>query len=305
MKRLFFAVFSIFFFTFMLCFPEETLAGASSGLLLWFQIVIPTLLPFLILTNFLIKTNTIYYITRVTGPIFQKLFGLTSFGSFAALTGLLCGYPVGAKVTAELLRTKEISIDEGKYLLSFCNNTSPAFITSFIVLQNFKDKSLLLPTLIILYSSPFLCSIIFRNIYKISSKALPQNENYNKSIVFNFNIVDASIMDGFETITKIGGYIILFSILFSFLKDTPFHIILPWLEITNGISIINKTRSSFEAIYIYTLSLTSFGGLCSVAQTSSMLTDTGLSTVAYTTQKLITTLATSLLAFLYVTIILQ
>lgn len=305
MKRVTCSIICILLFFLMLCFPKETLSGATSGLLLWFQIVLPTLLPFLILTNLLIQTNSICYITHLIGPIFQRLFCLSSYGSFAALTGLLCGYPIGAKVTGELLKTKKISIQEGKYLLSFCNNTSPAFISSFIVLQNFRDKTLLLPTLFILYASPFLCSIAFRKIYKITNTNIfPQSIQSEKNM-FNFGIVDICIMDGFETITKIGGYIILFSILFNFLKTSPFHLLLPWLEVTNGISEITKTVSSFQYQFIYTLSLTSFGGLCSVAQTSSMLNNTGLSIYIYALEKLVTALVTSLLSFLYVIIIRQ
>ena len=35
---------------------------------------------------------------------------------------------------------EHISLSEAKYLLSFCNNTSPAFIMSYVVIQNLKDE---------------------------------------------------------------------------------------------------------------------------------------------------------------------
>ena len=155
MKHLLSAIFFLFLFFVMLLFPSETFRGASNGLLLWFQILVPTLLPFLVLTNLLIRTTSITYIVKIIGPFIQKFFHVSSYGSFAVLAGFLCGYPIGAKVTADLVKRKQISLSEGNYLLSFCNQTSPAFISSYIVLQQFHDSSLLLPTLLILFFSQF------------------------------------------------------------------------------------------------------------------------------------------------------
>ena len=304
MKYILYACFSILFFFLMLFFPKETLAGATSGLLLWFQILLPTLLPFFIFTSFIVETNAIHYVSYVCGPIFQRLFCLSSNGSFAALCGMLCGYPVGAKVTADLVRTNQISHQEGMYLLSFCNNTSPAFIITFIVFQNFCDQTLVIPTIFILYASPIICSFFFRKYYRM--KYSPCTSRLKNSFLnFKFSIMDNCIMKSFENITKVGGYVILFSILFSFGENLPITYFLPLLEITNGIPYIIKTFSSFELTYIFTLFLTSFGGICSIAQTSSMLIDTNLSIFSYTIEKLITALVTSLLAFLYIFIILR
>ena len=44
------------FFT-MLLFPETVFQGACDGLLLWYQILIPTLFPYLIVTGLLLKTD--------------------------------------------------------------------------------------------------------------------------------------------------------------------------------------------------------------------------------------------------------
>jgi len=63
--------------------------------------------------------------------------------------------------------------------------------------------------------------------------------------------------------------------------------------------------SDFEISYILILFLTSFGGVCAIAQTSAMLTETKLSILSYTIEKLVTALVTSLLAFLYIKFIHQ
>lgn len=263
----------------------------------------PSLLPFFILTNLLIQTNSISLIVKFLAPFLTRLFSVSPDGSFAILAGFLCGYPIGAKVTADLVKEKRITLKEGNYLLSFCNNTSPAFISNFIVLQNLKDPSLLLASLCILFLSPVLCSFLFRFYYKGFSNYAQTPAN--SPIHFHFQMLDDCIMNAFESITKIGGYIILFSILFILGKSTAFHMLLPSLEITNGITYLANSSLRFAWIYTSIMALTSFGGLCSIAQTYSVIQGSNLSIFAYITEKLITTLVTSFLAFTYVKIILR
>ncbi len=48
MKRLGSALLLFFFFASLLCFPGLSISGASAGILLWFQKVLPVLLPFIL-----------------------------------------------------------------------------------------------------------------------------------------------------------------------------------------------------------------------------------------------------------------
>lgn len=306
MKRKFFPFALIGIFFFMLMKPNETFSGASEGLLLWFQIVLPTLFPFMIMTNLLVRTNTMVYFSKWLSPVLSPLFSVSPNGTFAILTGFLCGYPMGAKVTADLVKSGKISKNEGAYLLSFCNNTSPMFIMNYVVLKNLKREDLLFPSVIILFLSPILCSFLFRMFYRKKERGQSQSVSLTPRLYFHFQIVDDTIMNGFEMITKVGGYIILFSVLITLLKEVPCSsplwttAILPSLEITNGIPMLSASGLPFSLIFIYILSLSSFGGFCSIAQTKCMLEDTGLSILSYTIEKLITAMVTSLLAFLYV-----
>lgn len=305
MKQFFVLSAMIGLFVAMLCFPQATFDGASNGLLLWFQIILPTLLPFMIFSNLLVRTNAIDYIAYALKSCIQPVFQVSPPSCYAIVAGFLCGYPMGAKVIADLTRSNRISHSEGQYLLSFCNNSSPMFILSYIVLQNFKNDALSFGTLFILISTPILCSFIFRRHYL---KQMHRTNTYSSSrnrFVFHFEILDDSIMNSFEMITKIGGYIIIFSILFRLAETMPYNWYLPLLEISNGIPWILHQGLSFNSSYILVIALTSFGGICAMLQTHSMLQGTNIRMLPYIIQKLITTLVTSLLAFIYVIFILQ
>ena len=293
-------------FAAMLIFPQAVFSGAEEGLLLWFQIIFPTLFPFLVVTSLLLSSGGLNLITRLFGGLFRRIFRVTQNGAFAVLAGFLCGYPMGAKVTADLLRAEKISDREARYLLSFCNNTSPVFIINFIVWKTFGDERLMLPTLLILIGSPVLMSFIFRRIYLKGRHPFPEPSAAlkEKKTRFDFSVLDSCMMNSFEAIVKVGGYIILFSVLLSLLEElSGQHSILmaaaPALEVTNGILLLSSSVSDPGPRYAAVLGLTSFGGLCSAAQTKCMLERTGLSVIPYIIQKLTTAAAASLLSFIY------
>ncbi|WP_461816192.1 nucleoside recognition domain-containing protein [Faecalimonas sp.] len=290
----------------MLIKPNETFVGASEGLLLWYQIILPTLFPFMIITNLLIRTNTMVSFTKWLSPILCPLFSASSNGTFSILTGFLCGYPMGAKVTADLVKNGKISKNEAAYLLSFCNNTSPMFIMNYVILKTLKCDELLFPSLIILFISPILCSFLFRIYYLRKKPFFSQAVSSFSHPYFHFQLLDQTIMNSFEALTKVGGYIVLFSVLTTLLKEIPCTssvwtiCFLPSLEITTGIQMILKTNLPFSFSYICIMTLISFGGFCSIAQTKCMLEGTGLSIYSYTIEKLITAMVTSLLTLLYI-----
>ena len=293
-------------FAAMLIFPQAVFSGAEEGLLLWFQIIFPTLFPFLVVTSLLLSSGGLNLITRLFGGLFRRIFRVTQNGAFAVLAGFLCGYPMGAKVTADLLRAEKISDREARYLLSFCNNTSPVFIINFIVWKTFGDERLMLPALLILIGSPVLMSFIFRRIYLKGRHPFPEPSAAlkEKKTRFDFSVLDSCMMNSFEAIVKVGGYIILFSVLLSLLEELSgqnsiLMAAAPALEVTNGILLLSSSVSDPGLRYAAILGLTSFGGLCSAAQTQCMLEGTGLSVIPYIIQKLTTAAAASLLSFIY------
>ena len=120
-----------------------------------------------------------------------------------------------------------------------------------------------------------------------------------------FYILDGCMMDSVEAITKVGGYMMLFSIVPALIREwfpalSHFHtILLSSLEITGGVELLCTDSLSFDHQFVSVLALVSFGGWCAVAQTGSMIQGTGLSVRSYTIEKLITALVTSFIAFAY------
>ena len=97
-------------------------------------------------------------------------------------------------------------------------------------------------------------------------------------------------MDGFETITRLGGYILLFSLILASISFYwPFHaqscmLFTAPLELTTGLKQIAGAPLPWKSRYLASMLLTSFGGFCVMVQTKSVL-ENSLSLIPYAISK--------------------
>ena len=133
---------------------------------------------------------------------------------------------------------------------------------------------------------------------------------YNREIPkFDFSLLDAAIMNGFEIITKVGGYIILFSIpvqIISGLGNDNYikFLLIGILEITTGINKISQSSLDMGTKIAFITMLTAFGGLSGVAQTKSVINSTRLSIVTYIKSKLMHMAIAFILTVIYIQLVL-
>ena len=302
MKKMLYCLVIFILLAFLLMDPAHAVDASRAGLLLWFHTLVPTLLPFLILSNLLIALGGVAYLTRFFYPILNRIFGCSRNGCFCVAAGLLCGYPIGAKVAGDLVREKRITLEEGTYLLSFCNNASPAFLIGYCLTDSLKRPDLLFLTLLIVYGTPLLLALFFRH-----GKNFPDlsTEKKTSGSQVSFKIVDVCMMNGLESILKLGCYNILFSMLarlFTWLPCPSSYVTygsVGFLEMTNGIALVT-TDISLPILqkYLFVLSFLSFGGLSGAVQTESMILDSGLSVITYLKAKLLTTVLVVCLAMI-------
>ena len=287
---------------YILYFPNITVHAAGSGLILWFEQILPSLLPFAILSNIIIASDILPSLMIKILPVVQKILPISTSGAFVLFSGFLFGFPMGSKNCAALLLDKKIEKQEAEILFIITNNMSPVFIQNYILGQQLQLPEYFGWSLLILYLPPFLLGNYWVR------KNTDHKNNHKKSASrskINFQIVDAGIMNGFETLTKIGGYIMLFSILASCFLLTPISelaktICIGVTELTNGIHFLSTTTLPIESKYILAMSFTAFGGISGIAQTSAMIKDTNLSIKKYLFWKLILCIITGILAFILI-----
>ena len=278
MKQRIITLFCICLLLFLLVHPEEALLSAKDGMSLWLNVMIPT---FLILTGILLKTGNIPQLLEPLAPFWKHFFGISPAGAYVLILGFLCGYPMGAKLAHDLYINHQISQREGEYLLTFSCNASPAFIFSYLSQNILEGKIPPHSLLLILLSADFVCMLFFRFLVYHGNTVSSVKPEYRKKETYQQDstgvILDVSIMSGFETITRLGGYILIFSLLFTgFYHYWPFCsqnkiLLTSPIELTTGLHQIAQSAFSWKIKYITSMTLTAFGGFCVMFQTKSVL----------------------------------
>lgn len=289
----------LLFILFLLIYPQDCVKAAANGLILWYENILPALLPFTIFSNILIQSGYLDDIIRVLEPVLSRLFFRHSQAAYPVVAGFLFGFPVGSKTAADLLREGKISLAEANILCAMCNNISPVFISAYLLIASLGlyDKTWI--TYMILYLPPLLSGLFLLRMQKPANSPKKKASTSN----LNFQIIDAGIMNGFETLLKLGGYIMLFSLLTQMcIRMAGTHELLLMCltgitEITNGIHMIAASSYPMAWKYPMIIGFTAFGGLSGFAQTASMAKNTGISMRFYLGFRLCQTCVSTVLAW--------
>ncbi|MBQ9984433.1 MAG: hypothetical protein IJP29_07570 [Lachnospiraceae bacterium] len=276
----------------LLIFNDAVIAGAQNGLLLWYQTLIPSLLPFILVTNALSEMNTYQQIA--------SRFSMKNIGRFyellAVVMGNLCGYPIGAKIINDFTMSQCLSPKRANELLAMASQASPMFLIGYVFRHFLEEKLPLVIFLTAIYLPVCVYYFLFRTFSKNQSSGLVKH--YMKKIPFR-----DTFMHSVEIMVTIGVYVILFSILLSILLPlcSNHFVKLPlfFLEITTGIKLISDTSYN-ESVQIALLcALSSFGGLCSAYQIKGVLQYKNAEIKRYLIDKCILSSGTFFIVYLY------
>jgi hypothetical protein len=230
---------------FLLCRPGAATEGARNGLLLWWNLI-PSLLPFLILTQFFIRSN-------ILDHILEKLH--LSHYLFVLSAGLLFGFPMGAKLSSELYRKRQLSRREASLLVVCANQMSPAFVGGYVLSDTLGRPELTGLTYLILYGLPGMIALLAHMLWPDTAE--PTAQKKTPGLQLSFAILDASIMNSFETMLRLGGYIMLFSILQALVRvfvSCPVLVtgLSSLLEVTGAIQVIHASfNQRMEYVFRY------------------------------------------------------
>lgn len=111
---------------------SDDLGGyVKDSLMLSARVIIPSIFPFLILTDMI----TPYLCFEVISPLkkaFEGTFKISGGAIPIFFCGILCGFPIGAKMAYDAYRRGTLSRDECDRLTIFSNNASAGYIISAV-----------------------------------------------------------------------------------------------------------------------------------------------------------------------------
>ncbi len=256
---------SCLFILMMVLFPSVTEIGTKTAIIIWANSIVPVLLPFFIFSEFIKRTGDLHKLSPKVYPF---------------IIAFLSGYPMGAKVVGDFVRTKVVTIDQGKYILSYSLVTGPAFIIFTIGSFLGNTKAAVLVAI-----SHYLGAFLNNRLYKTEDKYLKLHSTSKADLDYMENFSYA-IASGFRAMATILAYLMFFTIginilehlnLFSIISNELVSSAIKGLfEMTLGINLVGSCDASMELKVIIASVLVSFGGLSVIGQSMSMTRNTGI-----------------------------
>lgn len=243
---------------------KTALEGAASGLEVCIRTVIPSLFPFILLSNLMV------------GQTFPAMRGLAFLGrSFlipAGAEGLLIpaflgGYPLGAQCIGTAYRGNGLTRQQAQRMLAFCSNAGPSFL--FGMVGQMFDQTWVPWVLwgILILSALMVASII-------PAESTPAQDAPIQKAQKPLIATAVGVMG------QICGWVILFRVGITFLErwclwllPEPIQVaVMGVLELSNGCLALGKIQS-IPLRLILCAGMLSFGGLCVGFQTASVVGD--------------------------------
>lgn len=313
--------------------PQLSIKSANSGLGIWFNTIIPSLLPFFIISELLIGFGFIDLIGKILQPLMKPIFNTSGEGAFPFIMSLLSGYPMGAKLTSRLREEKLINKLEADRLICFSSTSGPLFMLGAVCIGMLNDISLAPLILIPHYLSAFLIGILF-SFYKKNHKLDSRGNNnsfinefkktYNSWIYEKKSIgslITKATKESMDTILLIGGLVIFYSVFVEILFNFDFinklinlvsnflyidisivkSILMGFFEMTIGCKSVSTLDVSPIIKILIINFIIGFGGLSVHSQALSFTSKTDISSKLFVIAKIIHGfLSTSICYIIYI-----
>ncbi len=275
----------------------EAAQAARAGLTLCYQVIIPSLFPFFVLSTLMVELGIARWIGQGLEGIMFPLFRLSGACASALALGFVGGYPVGAKTAVSLYQSGSCSKRETEGLLAFCNNAGPSFILGVIGAGVFSSSIvgfLLWATHVV---AALMVGLIFRSYQKPSQvgKVVSRREtpaSYPFSAAFT-----GAIRQSFLSVLNICAFVIFFTVVIRLMEipnlltrlgvsgGITAGLLSGVIELTQGVCALTggslPLRASAAAF------LLGWGGISVHCQTLSVLEGSGLSPRLYLLGKLL------------------
>lgn len=307
------------------------------GLLTWWKIVFPSLLPFFIVSELLLSLGVVHFLSVLLEPVMRPIFNLPGAAAFVVAIGYTSGFPIGASLTANLRKKRLCTRLEGERLISFTNNASPLFIFVAVSVGMFHQPSLG----IIIASAHYLGNIIMGlllrfyglndpeksneqtitgNLLLKSLEALAEAQNNDQRPIGR--LLGDAVKNSVHNLLNIGGFIILFAVIIKILtllgvtnllvKILSFFFVplgfpetlinalsCGLFEMTLGTKLASEYPAPFYQQVIIASMIMAWSGLSIHAQVASMISDTDIRLFPFVATRIAHATLSGLLVFLF------
>ncbi len=292
-SELLFGVFAIFCLLLILRNTEVAVDYMTRGLLLCARTVIPSLFPFMILSELILSSRFLERPLAVTCAPLRRLLRLPSAGCAAILLGLLCGFPVGARCAIAAYERGELSRTECERVLGCASPPSSAFVIGAVGVSLWESRALGTVLYLAVVLSSLLTGILTagRQPRREHSDAPAVGERARGGVTHFTQAVRAST----ESMLLICAYVVFFSALTGTLgqvlctlgaTETLRGTLTALFEMSSGVSALSALKSTTAAVILSAAAL-GWSGLSVHCQMLALCNGHKLSLRVYFVSKLL------------------
>ena len=258
-----------FFLVLLLADSRVAMEGAQRGLALCAQTLLPSLFPFLVLSELLVALGVGNLIRpQITRPI-MALFGISEKGAVSFLLGCVCGFPVGTTSAVSYAERGEMSKEELHRVSLFCNNPSSGFLLAAVGEGLLGNRSAGVALLIITLLSAVLVGILLRLLFGKITSVQCTRTHAGPERALSVNVLATSVCRAGRAFLTVSAFVIFFSCITECLSHVLDAVALPVpfavafhgiLEMTGGIGRATATMATDQA-FRATAFFASFAGV--------------------------------------------
>lgn len=316
-KKLFLSFLIFVTIAMLVIFPAKYSKVSLDALLIWGNILIPSLFPFFFFTRLISTLDLAKPISSLLHPVTNKLYKTNGYSGYIFFISILSGYPVGSKLTFDLYEHGFITKQECNTITSFTSNSGPMFILGSVGIGMLLSKT---AGFIILFShilGAIINGLIYRNKKIVDCKGYALYDN-NK-----VDILTDTMLNSIKSILLVGGYVVIcfvianifidlnifkpisFSLnkLLGIKEEITNSLLTGIIEMTTGCKSIASLDISLKLKTIICCFLISFGGISTLLQAMSFLKKTGIKYKYFTLQKFTHSIFSTIICFLICLII--
>lgn len=204
--------FSLTLFLMLMLNAADAAEAARAALTVCAKTLIPSLFPFFVLSSLLNSFGLSVFLGKLLGGFAARLYGISGAGASALVLGLCGGYPSGAAYLGQMEQSGAISAEEGERLLTFCNNSGPAFVIGAIGLGAFHSAKIGAFLYAVHVLSALLTGLFFRGIPACDVPYSGRLDESSPALAFSDAVKRSAI-----SLLSISGFVVFFSTLLAVL----------------------------------------------------------------------------------------
>jgi len=286
--------------TLSICFSDTVSEYAKYGLSLSYNLIIPVVFPYMILSDLLLSYVHLEGFTPLSHS-FSRIFKISPRGIGAYISGLICGFPTGVKLGRDLYLSGMIDKDECERLICFSCNPSPAFLIGGI---GFSIRGSVCDGVILLIAN-LIASITLGAILSLGKHSSHREKCNNDKYSFSLT---SSIKDAAINTLSTCGFITFFSIIIGIVRtlipsDAFIITLSTLLEISNATSFIANSSLPPRAALSLAAFAASSSGISVLLQSKNLLIGTDISMKYYIPARLLTGSVSAFITFIACTIL--